>query len=158
MIVSRTYISLHTSNSIACTLRTGLEVQPRLEVCWALDIRTARHSSRQLLANAIRTMRSFVKRKTPLPSFINMGFRLQKIIKLHTKRCRIWQRQKLSPTFITLGNVFRNISFGFSLLLLDTRLGGSFTLQWESRCSLLAGGLARQAPALPSCSPRKTQK
>lgn len=77
LIVSRTYISPHASNSIACTLQTGLEVQPRLEVCWALAIRTARHSSRQLPANTIRAMRSFVKRKTPLPSFTNMGFRLK---------------------------------------------------------------------------------
>lgn len=37
LIASRTYILLHTSNSRTCTLNAELEVQPRLEVCWALD-------------------------------------------------------------------------------------------------------------------------
>lgn len=40
LTASRTYIFLHTINSITCILHTELEVQPRLEVCWALDTHT----------------------------------------------------------------------------------------------------------------------
>lgn len=141
MIVSRTSILLHTSNSITCILHTKLEVQPRLEVCWALDTHTERHSSRKLLANTIKTRKSFVKRKTPLPYFTNVDFRLRKMTKVHILNWGEFGRDG-SPIFATLDNILQSIGFGFSFLLLDFTLCGSFILQWRSRCSLLTEALA----------------
>lgn len=122
------YILLHTSNSITRILHTELEVQPRLEVCWALDIHTERHSSRKLLANTIKTRKSFVKRKTPLPYFTNVDFRLRKVTKLRTLNRGEFGKDG-SPVFATLDKLLQSISFGLSFLLLDFRLCGSFTLQ-----------------------------
>lgn len=141
MIVSRTYILLHTSNSITCILHTELEVQPRLEVCWALDTHTERHSSRKLLANTIKTRKSFVKRKTSLLYFTNVDFRLRKMTKVHILNRGEFGKDG-SPVFAALDNILQSISFGFRLLLLDFRLCSSFILQWRSRCSLLAEALA----------------
>lgn len=134
LTVSRTYILLHTSNSITCILHTELEVQPRLEVCWALDAHTGGHSSRKLLANTIKTRKSFVKRKTPLPYFTNVNFRLRKTTKVHVLSWGELSKDG-NPKFATLDNVLQ--SFGFSFLLLDIRLCCLFILQCRRQCSLL---------------------
>ena len=157
MIVSRTYILLHTSNSITCILHTELEVQPRLEVCWALDIHTERHSSRKLLANTIKTRKSFVKRKIPLLYFTNVDVRLRKATKLHTLNWGEFGKDG-SPIFATLDNVLQSVNFGLSFSFLDFKLCGIFTLQQRSRRSLLAEALAEHLqdkllPHLPYRAP-----
>lgn len=147
LTVSRTYIFLHTSNSITCILHTELEVQPRLEVCWALDTHTEA-PFQKAPGQHNQDKKKFCEKENTITIFYCHGLQTQKN-DCPTRESLVRMEAQYSP--------LQSISFGFSFLLLDLRLWGSSIPQWRSRCSLPAKALAEhlQDKLLPNYSTKE---
>lgn len=117
LTVSRTYIFLHTSNSITCILHTELEVQPRLEVCWALDTHTEA-PFQKAPGQHNQDKKKLCEKENTITIFYCHGLQTQKN-DCPTRQSLVKMEAQYSP--------LQSISFGFSWFLpLDLRLWSSF--------------------------------